>query len=305
MTISERTETFFGKTVREYDPAQPVSSDPGLVYRLSLDYDAKGTIAQLIDGFLGQADRNRLEALVIGPWKEPHDTGADDVIAALVERAAGLPALRALFVGDMTYEECEISWIIQGNYQPLLQAFPRLEELRIRGSTSLQLPAFKHAALRRLVIESGGLPREVAEALAQSSLPALQHLELWLGTEDYGFSGDVALYRQVVDRLRGPGLRYLGLRDSEIADGLAQWLAREAWVEGLDTLDLSLGTLGDAGAAPLADSPHVRKLRRLDLSHHYISPPLQQRLRTAVAGVVLDDPQEGDGDDDRYVAVGE
>jgi hypothetical protein len=304
MTISEHAETFFGKTVKDYSADEPVDSSPGIVYRLTQDYDDKGSMAELIEAFFARIDKAELEALVIGMWNESYETGPESILDTLVRHAASLPKLKAVFIGDMTYEECEISWINQGNYQPLLQAFPQLEALRIRGSTSLALPAFSHANLRQLVIECGGLPNAIAESLAQSSLPRLEHLELWLGSDDYGFDGDVAVYRRVLDQLRTPGLRYLGLRDSQIADGLAQWLAGEAWVLQLDTLDLSLGTLGDVGAEALYNSPHITKLKRLDLSHHYISAEWQDKLRSLGPWVVLDDPQEPD-DEDRYVAVGE
>eukprot|EP01032_Pedospumella_encystans_P024979 gene24980-28238_t len=76
----------------------------------------------------------------------------------------------------MTFEECEISWIIQGDYTPLLAAFPQLEALRIRGGTDLVIEPFTHQALRSFTIESGGLPAEVAESLASSSMPRLAHL---------------------------------------------------------------------------------------------------------------------------------
>ncbi len=305
MTISEQTEAFFGKRVLDYVSGKAVTNDPQTVYRLSLDYDADRSMADLLEEFLGQVDTQALEALVIGAWAEPHDTSPDDALDLLVRRAAELPRLKALFVGDMTYEECEISWIIQGNYLPLLQAFPALEALRIRGSTSLQLPPFSHAGLRELVIECGGLPREITQALASSSLPALEHLELWLGTSDYGFEGDTDLFRQLLQALRTPRLRHLGLRNAEIADELARWLAGEPWVADLHTLDLSLGTLGDAGAEALCASPYLARLARLDLSHHYVSAPLQARLRAAIPGVVLNDEQVSDDEDDRYVAVGE
>jgi hypothetical protein len=304
VTISESTESFFNKTVIAYDPASPVDLSGDNVYRLSLDYDDERKMSDLFEQFLQCADKSRLDALVIGMWGEPYDESAEDIIAALVARAPELPALRALFIGDMTYEECEISWIIQGNYTPLLRAFPKLEELRIRGAEQLSLQPVSHTALRKLTIESGGLPSHVVEALAGSSLPALEHLELWLGDDNYGFSGDVDLYRRLLAALAVPSLRYLGLRDAQIADELAQWLAGEETVGRLHTLDLSLGTLGDAGARALLDSPHVRALRRLDLSHHYISAALQGHLKALPIEVVLDDPQEED-DGDRYVAVGE
>ncbi len=303
MTISDPTETFFNKPLRVYESG--TASDTGkYVYRLALEYDDSRQMSALIDEFLAQVDAAQLDALVIGMWSEPYEASADAVIAKLVERAADLPALRALFVGDMTFEECEISWIVQGNYAPLLKAFPQLEVLRIRGSNGLKIEPFTHGALRSFTIESGGLPADVAQALAQSSMPRLTHLELWLGTDEYGFSGDVALYRRVVEALWTPNLEYLGLRDAEIADQLALWLAGYERVEQLRTLDLSLGTIGDIGAWALYQSDHVRKLARLDLSHHYISEACQAQLRSMPMQVVLDDAQKED-DGDRYVAVGE
>lgn len=304
MTISERTEVFFDRSVQDYQGG-PVATATGVVHRLSLDYDDTRSMAELLDEYLSHVDTTAVDALILGMWSEPHDQGPGDALDLLVRRAGELPALKALFVGDMTYEDCEISWIIQGNYAPLLQAYPGLEVLQIRGATSLELPPLNHGHLRRLVIESGGLPRDILNNLAASTLPALEHLELWLGTEEYGFDADLADCQRTVQALRSPRLRYLGLRDSEIADEIAQWLAGEAWVAGLHTLDLSLGTLGDDGARALLGSPHLAGLQRLDLSHHYISQELQAQLRAALPAVVLDDAQDPDDEDDRYVAVGE
>jgi len=304
MTISEQTERFFGKTIEDFEPGTTPSKAPGTVYRLSLDYDADTSMAALLADFLDSCDAATLEALVIGNWGESASESPDEFLAELAARASRLPAFKALFVGDMTYEECEISWITQGDYGPLLQAFPQLQALRMRGSTSLALPATTHAGLRELTIECGGLPSSVCAALAQSSFPALETLELWLGVDDYGFDGDLDDVRLAVDKLRTPALRTLGLRDAEIADEVAQWLATQSWIAQLHTLDLSLGTIGDAGAQALLASPHVRGLARLDLSHHYISKPLQAQLRAAIPGVVLDDEQDDD-EDGRYVAVGE
>jgi len=304
MTISERTEAFFGKTVEDYSGGKPAGGT-NVVHRLTLDYDDSRSLLELLDEYLSKGVLGQLEALVIGSWGEPQENGPDDALNRLAELAPQLPNFKALFVGDMTFEECEISWIIQGTrYDHLLKAFPKLEALRIRGSTSLQLPPVTHTSLRQLVIESGGLPLEIAQSLAQSELPALEHLELWLGDDNYGFQGDVAAYRQVLQKLRTPSLRILGLRDAQIADELAVWLASEPWVASLETLDLSLGTLGDQGAQALLASSYVASLKRLDLSHHYISAPLQEKLRAAIPGVILNDAQDP-SDGDRYVAVGE
>ncbi|WP_219118824.1 STM4015 family protein [Janthinobacterium sp. UMAB-56] len=308
MTISESTTLFHKKKVVQYDPDIALQSGQDIVYRLSLEYDDKRKMPDLITGFLEKTDKNTLEALIIGMWGDPYESGADEVMAALIAHAPQLPNLRALFIGDMTYEECEISWIVQGSYKPLLDAFPQLQELRIRGGNELVIEPFAHQHLRRFTIEAGGLDQKIAEALAQSSMPQLEHLELWLGTDEYGFSGDVDLYRKVLAQLTVPTLRYLGLRDAEIADDLAVWLAEEPLVAQLDTLDLSLGTIGDLGAVAVLNHKQLGKLKRLDLSHHYISEENQAKLKALPFEVVLDDPQEADEDDGesyRYVAVGE
>ena len=303
MTISQETETFFNKPVAAFVPGEAIDTQKS-VYRLALDYDDEKEMAVLIDEFVAQADKAQLDALIIGSWGAPAENGVQDILAKLIALAPELPKLRALFIGDMTFEECEISWIIQGDYTPLLAAFPQLEALRIRGGTDLAIEPFTHQALRSFTIESGGLPAEVAESLASSSMPKLAHLELWLGTEDYGFSGDAELYRRVLAALVTPELKYLGLRDSEIADDLAVMLASHEVLGQLDTLDLSLGTIGDTGAEALYKSKLVPQLKCLNLSHHYISGRWQAELRTLPVQVLLDDPEEED-DGDRYVAVGE
>ncbi len=308
MAISENLNIFADKTVVNYDPQQSPDPSGNQVYRLSLDYDDEREMSDLIREFVSRIDPARLQALVIGMWGEPYESSADDLLQALVELAPQLPALRALFIGDMSYEECEISWIIQGDYSALLAAYPKLEVLHIRGGNSLTFPATEHQHLRELVIQSGGLPASVLQNLAQSRFPALQHLELWLGSEDYGFDADLSLVQQVAEKLRTPQLEYLALCNSELEDEIAQWLAQQSWVAELATLDLSKGTLSDAGGEALLHSPHIAQLNTLDLSHHYLSDEMMEKLQQLPCQVLLDEQQEADEDDDevyRYVAVGE
>ena len=305
MTISQETETFFNKPVAPFTPGE--AADIGThVYRLALEYEDTKQMVDLIDEFFAQIDKSQLDAIIIGNWGEAFSEGVDDILAKLIANASELPNLRAVFIGDMTFEECEISWITQGNYTPLINAFPKLEALRIRGSTSLTIEPFTHQSMRSFIIECGGLPQEVAIALAASSMPNLTHLELWLGTDDYGFSGDADLYRRVLAALMNPNMAYLGLRDAQIADDVATMLATQESIANLKTLDLSLGTIGDIGAEALCKSPYLAKLETLDLSHHYISEQWQDALNALPMQVILDDEQgEEEDEDDRYVAVGE
>lgn len=300
MTVNDYSERFFGLPVLEFRSGDRITRTD-VVYRLMQDYDASESQRELLDEFLAQAPRDSLEALIIGSWSEAGSgTTPDEFLEALVEYR--LPHLKALFVGDMIYEDSEISWITQTDYSALLEAYPHLEVLRIRGGTDLKLPVMEHRALRELIIETGGLPSSVVEAIANSKLPSLKRLELWLGSDGYGFDGNLATYRDLLAKLEPERLDYLGLRNAEIADELAGYLASQPWLGSLETLDLSMGTIGDEGAKALLASQYIAELDNLDLRHHYISDALVTRLTALPLNVTIDKAQNPD---DRYVQVSE
>ena len=103
---------------------------------------------------------------------------AEAVVAALVAAREKLPKLRVLFMGDIISEENEVSWIEQTDVSPLLEAYPELEYFGVRGGNGLRLGDIRHEHLRSLVIEAGGLAREVVLDVLRADLPSLEHLEL-------------------------------------------------------------------------------------------------------------------------------
>lgn len=315
MSISENLRAFFGKPIVNFRPGDAVEALDSRTYRLSIEYDDDETsLINLLEEFLGKADLGRLDALVLGLWHEAYEESIQPALDHLISRSADLPALRALFCAEVTYEDCEISWLKQGDYTPLLAAFPDLEVLRIRGSTDLRLEPFQHGKLKQLAIECGGLPTEIVQAIGASNLPALEWLELWLGSDNYGFDGKLDDYVELLEKsnLDPKRLRYLGLRNAEISDELAQWLATRPWVANLETLDLSLGTLSDEGARALFDSEPARSLQTLNIVDNYVSEEWLNNL-SSLPFTLLADPQrkpdryddEDDEDTGRYVAVSE
>lgn len=218
--------------------------------------------------------------------------------------------VRSIIVG----EECEISWIHQGEVTRLLDAFPDLEVLGVRGGESLEFPAIRHEHLRTLTVQAGGLPAAVVRGVAASDLPALHDLELWLGTSEYGGDADIADLAPILTGDRLPSLRRLALRNSEIQDAVCAAVAAAPVVARLSELDLSMGVLTDDGVAALLGGQPLTHLSSLDLHYNYVSTEIGARLTEALtpAGVRLNldtDDAESDEDDDgsvwRFVSVGE
>ncbi|MFF7856282.1 STM4015 family protein [Streptomyces sp. NPDC007904] len=318
MTIGGHLEELYGLPAFTFPGPGGTGELPepdAVAWRIAGDtYDAGEQWPEVFARFRAAVDTTRVRALIVGAWEDAYDSGPDDVIEALVAARDRLPALRALFLGDIVFEECEISWINQTDVSPLLSAFPALEEFGVRGGQGLRFPGLRHDALRKLTVETGGLPVGVVRGVGASELPALEHLDLWLGTSWYGADSEAADLEPVLSGARLPRLRHLALRNSEIQDEVAAAVASAPVVARLDVLDLSMGTLGDDGAAALLAGQPLTHLKKLDLHHNYLSEPLRQRIRETLepAGVEVDldqDDADWDEDDDgtihRYVSVGE
>jgi hypothetical protein len=268
----EHVQEFAGMPVRRYTPRRGIVRPESSCQRIGREFrygDPQGELGfdELLDGFLAKPASARVAGLVIGPWwdeaydEQPSSAG---VVAMLVAARDRLPNLRAIFLGDITYEENEITWIKQCDVTPLLQAFPRLEHLKIRGAgqveggrrsrgkaeanNRLRLQPVRHAHLKSLVIEAGCLPADVSRAVAASRLPALEHLELWLGaswSSDCGDSGNTTV-EDLEPILKGKAfaaLKSLGLRNSQITPRprsssgstpstcrSARWATRARWL---------------------------------------------------------------------------
>ncbi|MCF6521646.1 STM4015 family protein [Streptomyces sp. JJ36] len=275
--------------------------------------------AQVWRSFTDRVPSTEVRALVLGPWWDEEYCGLRPALELMVADAGRFPELRALFLADVTVEECEISWLQLTDVTPVLEAFPRLEEFGVRGGDPrglgeepLSLRPVRHEALRVLRFESGGLPGQVVRAVGACELPALEHLELWLGVSQYGGDASVADLAPILSGGRFPALRHLGLQDSEVQDEIAAAVASAPVVARLASLSLSMGTLTDTGAEALLQGQPLHHLERLDLRHHFLSDATADRVRAAVGsgGTEVDlseqqTPHRWGEEEWRYVAVSE
>ncbi|WP_330241699.1 STM4015 family protein [Streptomyces sp. NBC_00525] len=264
--------------------------------------------------FLDTVDPAGVRALLIGPWWAENYSPLTPVIELLAADAGRFPALRGLFLADVVGEECEVSWLQMCDITPVLEAFPRLEELVVRGGGSglneetLELLPVRHEALRSLRFESGGLPAAVVRAVGACELPALERLELWLGSQWYEGDATMADVEPLLSGAAFPRLRHLGLQNSEFQDEIAAAVASAPVVAQLDSLALSLGTLGDEGALALLNGQPLTHLSSLDLDHNYLSEPVRARVEELCAreGIEVELEEADDWDpDSRYVAISE
>ncbi|MFB7916842.1 STM4015 family protein [Streptomyces sp. NPDC056061] len=322
MTGIDHPETFHGLPVLTLpDPGDPdgvpLPAADTVAWRLESAWRGDLTFAALWKHFLDSVDTTKVRALLIGPWWQDDYQSFAPVVDLLTADADRFPSLRALFLADVVGEECELSWLEMADITPVVEAFGKLEELTVRGCgddygdrTRLDLRPVRHTSLRTLRFESGGLPSDVVRAVGASELPALEHLELWLGTSEYGGNAGVEDLAPLLSGAALPALRHLGLQNSEIQDEIAAAVASAPVVAQLTSLSLAMGTLGDEGVEALLSGQPLTHLASLDLHHHYAGEALVERLRNLLGDRVncdIDEVEDWDPEVDefRYVAVSE
>ncbi|MFD9291333.1 STM4015 family protein [Streptomyces sp. NPDC060030] len=254
--------------------------------------------------FTESVDLDGIRALVFGsPW---YDGEGGSGLHELIDLAPRFTGLEALFLGDLEDEEAMISTIALDDLAELLETFPGLRELAVRGGDGLRFPVTGHEGLRVLRVESGGLPPAAAAQIAAASLPSLERLELWLGDEDYGGGTTAEDLAPLLAGTGKPALRHLGLQNGPHQDELAAALASAPVVRRLSSLSLSMGTLGDEGAEALLTGQSLGHLRELDLSHHFLSEDMMLRIWTELEpqGVRVDLTARNEEEDERYPELG-
>ncbi|GAA2205927.1 hypothetical protein GCM10009850_013850 [Nonomuraea monospora] len=303
----DHRERFAGLPVMSLDdgvPARPdqvawlVTDETGFGFDDDKDDTA---LAGELDHLLRRVNPAQVTALAVTGH------GAANAPRLLARHARRLTRLRSVFLGFIEPEHWEISWIRHGDLTPLLEAYPRLERLEVRGSQGLRLEPVTHEHLRVLRFESGGLPGSVVRAVGGCAFPALEHLELWLGVEQYGGDSTAADLDGILSGAGLPALKRLGLRDGERMDDVAAAVAVAPVAGRLEELSLGMGTLTDRGAEALLSGQPLTHLRVLDLRHHFLGDDMMRRVRDALSGVAVDLDEQWRPEDDgwMYVAVSE
>lgn len=312
MSLYEHIDEFYGLRIEAFDHKKDIQ-DGVLALRVEVDYDEAEdglTMLSVLTALANDAKAGQIQALIVGVWEEAYEESAQPFIDLLIENKDKFKNLKALFFGEMTSEENEISWIQQGDYSKFWVAYPDVQHLQIRGAEGLSLGEIKNNGLTKLIIETGGLSAAVLNQVSDSNLPALEHLELWLGDENYGWDGTIDSVKPLLSSEKFPKLKHLAIKNSEIEDEIAQQVAASKLLNQLQVLDLSMGLMTDNGAELLlAAKENMGSLKLLDVSENFLSDEMVNKISTLPMTVKADEQKEaeddGDGDVYRYVSVSE
>lgn len=136
MTIDESLAELGGLPVREYVPGAGLADPAEVAWRLRIPPDGSPFLDGCLRPFLDEPGVGTVTALVIGMWSADPMDDSCALVVELARHADRLPAVRALFLGDITQDECALTSIRHGEVAGLVGAFPSLEESRVRAAGS-------------------------------------------------------------------------------------------------------------------------------------------------------------------------
>ncbi|MCA9567112.1 MAG: WGR domain-containing protein [Myxococcales bacterium] len=300
--LEKHATAFFGDVRPGRDEAEAVEIDweNGFWRRVKVagNWDVEELdLKKLYSAVLRHPSAQFLRELEVGLLEIDGEAMFEDAVKLLVKQGRR-PSLRRLHLGAFEYpDDTEISWTYHTSVEPLGPILPNLEDLTITGG-DIALGALVAPKLKRLKLETGGLPTQPAEQLAKGSYPALEELEVWFGTDDYGGSCSAEHVAGILANTAGlPAVKRLGLKNASFTNDIVGVLAGGPLIRQLTHLDLSMGILTDEGAQTLLGIlPALAHLEELDVSESFLSDETVSALRVAFAGTLVAGDQKRDRD---------
>ncbi len=290
----------------------------GVIEQITLEPsepDKENPMDAVLDRLLRHPAGRLLRKLSLGlPPNADGDTGWHMEAPIKVMAAAGpLPLLEELDMSLPSEHMDQVSWRWLGDVRGVWKAAPRLQTLLLLGSsstnggTAVKLAPIEAPLLKKLVFESSGLDIVAPEEIGASVLPKLEHLELYLGREEYGCSSTVKSLAGILAGKGLPKLTYLGLKNSEWEAQLIEAVANSEILKRLKIVDFSMGMMFDDAATAL--DQHAEKFRHLDrliLDDNFFTDEHIAKLQSILPNADFGTQKTADGDDNyRYTTIAE
>jgi len=275
----------------QLDEGLELGWEDGFIARARIGRDGIGDAEPVLELLLAHPSARFLRELVIGC----HRSGDQDNrrMAEILLYSSPVPPLRTLYLADFDdsqIDNIDISRAPIGDLSELGAIYPLLEDVILKGRGDVALGALSLPRARRFALRTSTLTRRTLAAILAAPWPELVELELWFGDPQRGYGAECVLddVRPLLGDAGFPKLRTLRLMNAAFTDELCPLLVESPRVRGLEVLDLSMGTLGDAGARVLVEARDaLAHLRALKITESCIGRPARARLEAS--GLPIDE----------------
>jgi len=281
----------------------------GFIHRVRLSHNTysesgfTGKLAQVLEQVFAHPSGRFVVELAFHSNGDPNEDDLQTLIDVIGKKAP--PTIRKITFGDNVDQ---ISWHHTGKLDKMWKAVPNLRTLDIE-SGEFDVGKMVAPKLEKARFITGGLSGGCAKSIATAQMPAIKHLEIYYGTDEYGGTSTIKDVKPLLDRTDLPKLEYLGLKNAEFMNEIAKAMPTAKILKQLKTLDLSLGTMTDEGAVAMAAHADAFKhLEVLDLTRNFLTKKGITAVKNLAKKVITggqEQADEDDGDPRYYVSVAE
>ncbi|HWO20527.1 MAG TPA: TIGR02996 domain-containing protein [Kofleriaceae bacterium] len=256
----------------------------GFITAARVNRDGLGDAEPVVDMLLHHRSARLLRELVIGCHQGGDQDNRKMAEVLLYASPTPAPPLRKLHLADFDdsqYDGIDISRCPLGDLSGLGEIYPLLEDVVLKGRGDVELGGLALTRARRFALRTSTLTRRTLGAILRAPWPELVELELWFGDTAWHYGAECTLDDALP--LLGadgfPKLRALRIMNAPFIDELCPRLLTSSRVRALEVLDLSLGSLGDAGADILVGGRDaLAHLRALKITESCLRPAARARL---------------------------
>lgn len=237
-------------------------------------------------------------------WDEIAEESPDDILKYFIENKDKYQHIKHFTFGNMTYEVCEMSWIIQSDYRDFFKAFPLIKSFSVQGSNGLILGKMDLPELEILEIVGSGLDTEMLNHIRESNLPNLKKLNLFFGTDEYGCNVTDVEIKEFLANTNFTNLINLGLCniENDYFSDILKVIIESKYASQIKVLDISKSVSRDKHAEYLLENiDKLTNIKYIDLEYNFFSQEIREKLEKSPIEINCKDHQEiekGDDDDD-------
>ncbi len=251
--------------------------------------------------------REDIENLCVSAWSESYEEGPGKIVDYLIENKEKYQDTKYFTFGNMNSEVCEMSWIWQWSYKDFFKAFPNIKGFSVQGTQDLTIGKLDLPELEILEIQGSGLDEETVREIAESNLPKLKKLNLFIGVEEYGCTVTTDSIKALLNEGNFPELINLGIcnMEQEFCLDAIKEIFNSKYASQIKVLDISKSMITDKeGEYILENIEKLSNIKYININYNFFSKEMLEKLEALDVEINLSGNEEIDMEDDGYIYSG-
>ena len=219
------------------------------------------------------------EHICFKSWSKPFENNVDDILNYLIDNKEYFSNTNCFTFGNMNESICELSWIVQSDYEKFLSYYRNIKGLFIEGNIDLVLGKMDLPNLEILELQSTKISYITLNVISLSNLPNLKRLNLYIG--EFTEKEEIRYIDFVLNNTDFSKLENLGFCNmiGNVFTYVLKKIFESKYAKQIKVLDISKSGSTDRDAQYIIDNiEKLENIKYIDISYNYFSQNFIDKL---------------------------